>query len=685
MADRSSETTSAALVPILYAVVVVSLFVASFFPEYRIWGISHWAYFPLWVRLALLGLGILAGILILRWPFGHVGTADSGIATDRKRFMAVAVLLLGVYGLSFYVFRAQTHFLGDGYLLLGLLESGNLIVKLSNIGETIIHTSVFSLLPETMRERSLVTYQTLSIIAGLVLLICSVWGAMLIAKNIFFRLLLLLGLISSGYMLLFFGYVEHYSFFTVSVMLFCLIGIAVCKLRLNRWTILLPLAMAIWLHFFGIFLIPAAGYLLFLKTPFASYVIRTRRATRVLAVALTVVFALMALWYACSQSYYALFALVSPIATRFTVEGYTLFSLNHLADFANLVFLLLPGLPLMVAVSARRSVWKKLTEPWFRFLMIATVCCLGAVFMFDPKLGMPRDWDLFSFAGIPLTVMVYWLLLSGPDPHRHDLKAAALSVVLGLLVLVPRVAAGVVPEMAISHLRDYMQLDHTKSRAVTQVLGEYYESVHNIPAAYEEYDRYFREYPEESIGLQAKDLAMEGRFEEAVDLNEQAIRLNPMYSGGYANLGHCLNKLGHYDSALVVLRIADGLNPYQSAILSNLCFAMVQLRQYREAECYCRNAMLYDSTQLLPMVGITRVYLVQQRTVEYVRMLLRLMARPEPPLGSAVELVDYYLYTGDFSKALDIHRLHIQPAADSIYVRRIKATLRSLVETGEAD
>ena len=53
-------------------------------------------------------------------------------------------------------------------------------------------------------------------------------------------------------------------------------------------------------------------------------------------------------------------------------------------------------------------------------MAIMLVCCLGAVFVLDPKLGMPRDWDLFSFAGVPFVVLCYCLLFMTKRPMQPD-------------------------------------------------------------------------------------------------------------------------------------------------------------------------------------------------------------------------------------------------------------------------
>ena len=81
------------------------------------------------------------------------------------------------------------------------------------------------------------------------------------------RALLVLGLSSGGYMLLFFGYVENYAPLCLGIALFLMTGVLITRGKLKRWLIVLPLAVAVFFHLAGLALVPAAFYVLAQGTP----------------------------------------------------------------------------------------------------------------------------------------------------------------------------------------------------------------------------------------------------------------------------------------------------------------------------------------------------------------------------------------------------------------------------------
>ncbi len=79
--------------------------------------------------------------------------------------------------------------------------------------------------------------------------------------------------------------------------------------------------------------------------------------------------------------------------------------------------------------------------------------------VFNPNLGMARDWDVFSFAGLPLVLLFTLLLI-----EQKQLAALGLCAMLALLVLLPRAGAQVAPQIAISHFRNYAKLNPLMNR-----------------------------------------------------------------------------------------------------------------------------------------------------------------------------------------------------------------------------
>ena len=81
--------------------------------------------------------------------------------------------------------------------------------------------------------------------------------------------------------------------------------------------------------------------------------------------------------------------------------------------------MLLPGVGILLLVLVRLDIRKLWLSREIRFLSIATALCLGTVFVLGHGLGMPRDWDLFAFSGVPLVVLAFHVMISS----RNRLKS----------------------------------------------------------------------------------------------------------------------------------------------------------------------------------------------------------------------------------------------------------------------
>ena len=115
-ANKPVRANYAAAYTVYYLMLLVML-IASFYPAFRVWGFNHWAYYPSYVAIVLFCVGAVLPFAISRFRFGE----DSGDSEDAKRkskYLAVSAILIFFYAAMFYLLRAETHFLGDGYLLL---------------------------------------------------------------------------------------------------------------------------------------------------------------------------------------------------------------------------------------------------------------------------------------------------------------------------------------------------------------------------------------------------------------------------------------------------------------------------------------------------------------------------------------------------------------------------------------
>jgi hypothetical protein len=262
--QKAPQTSSA---PIAAYYLTLLLFLAgSFFPEARIWGINIGAFTPPVLTYSVLLILALFPWLLRLAPGATAAKSSSANADSQSRTFGLVVsgIIVG-YAVMFFLLRAQTHFLGDGYLLLASLASDQPLVKGRDFGTMTCLIGLKSLLGGEGQAAALHAYQVLSILAGVLLLVATAVTSRLLYDDPMRRLFLILGVGSGGYMLLFFGYVENYALLALSIGLFCLMELLIGNRRFHRAWILLPLALAIFAHAVGLTLLPAALYLLILR------------------------------------------------------------------------------------------------------------------------------------------------------------------------------------------------------------------------------------------------------------------------------------------------------------------------------------------------------------------------------------------------------------------------------------
>jgi len=438
------------------------------------------------------------------------------------------------------------HFLGDGYTVIAYLANENPLIKTREIGESLAHIWMKNILPGTPKEASLLSFQVISNISGFLYLVSLTLFTRSIFKRFSDRIIFWLGMATSGYILLFFGYAEYYSLFVLSTMIFALTGFLAIKENINKWLVLIPLLLAIFFHIMGVFLIPGAVYIIFSTGKIGKKFTRLKRKTGNILWISVVFVAIAVFYYVYTKSYFFQFAFLSLTGGIVTVEGYTLFSFNHIADFINLLFLLLPGVLLLSAILIMTPLDSIFKKKDYRFLTVLSVSTLTSAFIFDPKLGMPRDWDLFAFAGIPLTFFFYYLILDNKQKLWFYIPVSIMAILLGFLSLVPRVAIPMIPEYAVERIRDYINLDKIKNRNGQAVLTNYFKEIGDIENNQIEGKRFDQMYPQVKMLRQIRDFLNNRQFDQALDRTRKIVEIDPLYWNSRITLGNCYLHLKMY-------------------------------------------------------------------------------------------------------------------------------------------
>ncbi|HMB71388.1 MAG TPA: hypothetical protein VKU85_18920, partial [bacterium] len=448
-----------------YPLTLVVLAVGAFRLPGRTWGIEAWAWIPPAWAVGLAALGVAAGLVARR-----TGSRDPEAFPRLPRALTL-VALLGLAA-SFWFLRTRAHFLGDGYQNLGILAADHVRVKDTARGTLWILIRLKELFGGG-EAGALAAYRALALVSGAAWLAVVAAGARRVVDGAGARSFAAVVMLS-GPALLFFGYVENYAPFALAVTAFTFTGLHVARTGRGRWLMPGLAGIAILLHVLGFTLLPALLWALVAGTPAGDFLARlpaSRRWTGVIGLALVAALFGVPAW---RDSLTLQFALVPLPGSPYAVEGYTLFSVAHLADLANLAFLLVPGGALLAAAAAaaRGRTGRRPAEAGFLAVLIASTT--GAVFLLDPRLGMPRDWDVFAFAGIPWAVALGWAWSRAAAVEPRLRLLGPLAALLGILVLLPRLLVLSDPETAVRQFESYLDLDFRKGRNGRLLLVNHY-------------------------------------------------------------------------------------------------------------------------------------------------------------------------------------------------------------------
>ncbi|MEE8578185.1 MAG: tetratricopeptide repeat protein [candidate division Zixibacteria bacterium] len=667
---KENQGLSSYAIAVAYLATLSLFFIASFLAGYRSWGINFFGFYPVYVQVGLLVLGLCMGTVVFR-KSPQLTSGENDLMGIKYCYLVCAFTIL--FCISFYLLRAQTYFLGDGLTLLSLISSDQPFIKGRNYGGTILQFLIVDLFGERTESNVLVAYQIVSITAGACFLAVTGWFSRKFLDSNVDRLLFFLGMSSGGYMLLFFGYVENYAFFIVSVATFCYLGILICQKRASRLFAVPALGLTIFFHVFGLIFVPATVFLLIQDSRFGNWIASQSKRFKSLTALTIVVIGCYLFYYLYTTSYFFRFAFVPIVGDRFTVDGYTLLSPEHIIDFINLIVLLFPAL--LVVGSAlwfipRRDMFRNRFH-WF--MVIAVISSLTTAFIFDPKLGMARDWDLFAFCGVPIGVGALLTLLKTKSRPALVRVAILFSILLSMTALFVRAHTCHDREAAVEQITSYLKLDPGRSYAALVILAKDQLQHGDTASAIQLRQNRLNLFPEMAHIELAGDLVRREEYNEAISLLNAAIKRNPTYWLGYSHLGVAQLGLGQLKDAIATLDIAHGLNPINAGINSNLGSTYAVLGDSAMAEKYWSEALLVDSTASGPTIGLLYYALKRREMAQVRRHLDRAATISEVPHSVFKTVTEESLTFGNYALAATALEYATKRSVDSLWVAQLIA------------
>jgi len=599
---------------------------ASYFPSERFWGINLFYYMaPAW-RWILAACALLILIPSVNNALGSFLGNVSHAVPDKFRKLSKYyryTLLSLLAGALFWVLKVKTYLLGDSFLR---AREINLGAKFSFTAplDFLLHAGVAKLLNWDAFQ----TYAVLSVISGTIFVFLVLLLADLMGRDGKERLLVFSVIVTMGAIELFFGYVESYSVVYMATILYVVLSLRYVK---NKSGLILPILaflLAFSLHLFAVTLLPSLIYMVLSGRKRKSG--DDRRGGKpfklILSSGLVLVAAVVLfLLQAYNPEHKGLdYYLISPLGSG--VGSYSLFSLSHLLDLINHQLLVSPvGLLICLTPVLAFSVKTARKDKLARFLLVLSLSTLAYALLIDPKLGYPRDWDLFAFAALGYTLLgLHVFLRYWRETKTGDLRFVTLSLLFtSLLSTVPWIYVNATEETSVARFEHLLKLDRDRSAHGHETLAMYYNThgnwqkelehwkkaavaersaryINNVAAVYNRQQRYDLALKELEKSLEVDPtfdrthfsrgdvLARMGMYEEALREFREAIRLRPDRMQYYNNLGGHLTKLGRDREAVEVLQQGLKVNPDHYPLYRDLGYAYYNLGDFAGAEKYLK-------------------------------------------------------------------------------------------------
>lgn len=421
------------------------------------WGLWPVAYAPGWAVWAS-ALAVIASAAAFWLPAARSRTAPA------PPWAAQALLSVALVAAFFAFPLAHTRW-GDAYVLSRAIAWPDPALRLTHSWQAPLDVFAHSRLwlwlgPRFGWEDAVPVYRLLSPLAG-ALYLAALLG---LCRDRLLAPVLTYGLFATlGLMQLFFGYVENYSFAAAGVLIYLWLGLGVLSGGRPLWPAALALAVTNATHPSTVVLAPsllALGWYAGRPGDGAPGRRNPGPFSIVLQIGLPMLLvagATLLLMESGGQGLAALrttdrpgggdarwFVPLWEASTRW--EHYTLGSRAHLRDLFNQQMLTAPVVLPALAWTGLWALWarrrgKSVAEqgasvpgaarPAFVFAGVAAACYLLFAAVWNPDYGGQRDWDLFSLAALPATLLLA-LALSRALPAGRRWGAAPLLLVQGL-------------------------------------------------------------------------------------------------------------------------------------------------------------------------------------------------------------------------------------------------------------
>ena len=580
-------------------------FISSFFPEARLWGLNHAGYID--------GMIIIYPIFIAIGFFIYFKAKKINdifyINENKYLYKIIPWLIIITSGFCYYIFSVDSYFMGDGYPILSIIQMTNVGFKKLEAGEMFIHHLLLILLGGFNEENAIKSYQLISIASGIVFISSIVYYGKKITKDAFSYLIFILLNIFSAFTAIYYGYVEHYSIVSVFIYLFILSSIYSLKISKKSLMPIIFFIVAFLLHKISIVYLP--GLILYLlivffkKNKFFKFILFKVKYFSLILIILFAIFYILILLYG------PLFwqtSFLHPFDWQFTIDNYNLFSLNHILEYLNLVIFVIPIPLFFIIVLLLRINTNNKDELINKFLISISIIGILASFIFEPKLGMARDWDLISVLLLGTNISAFYFWVAHFNKYKLYNIVSILLILINISIIAPWLSLLNSETGLYKYNMDISCLDMKHGR-----LGIWNALVcldkNNYREKYVKLYKYnYENYPEYNLNKKGIAFRKQNDFTNAMECFNKAIKENPQFKGSYLNKSSLLFSMRKYEKALELIRIADGLSPGSNRVEYMMGTNYAALHQYEEGLKHLHKSIYYDSNYPEPYLSLGHYY-----------------------------------------------------------------------------
>ncbi len=636
-----------------------------FIPDYLAWGVSFWQVisFPLSIILLLIAAALIAPpvtravspllddlftpvvTMLSRLPMWLIG----GLAS-------VAMVAL------FYIFRSRALVYGDGFMRLAEasdLVVGHLTREMSlQLPSVLLYHYTALLAHQTVGWTAETAFALVNCIGGVI----GIWALYSIASRLSAercgRWFILLATLCSGATILFFGYIEHYTWFTVIGLWSVYWALRCVQGTGTAYPMVLLSLLAAAFHVEGAsFMLIAASALVI------RHLTRGGRIPGRLTLAMSLAAIISSLGLALVFQLGDFQAMLVPVWPR-ELLAYSALSPSHLIDVLNELLLVAPvGVAAAVYLLVRHRRNRSPVSPTEAILILSAVITFLATFWLNPELGAPRDWDMLGVSGFPISLWGAYQLWKRRATAASCARCLIPVIVVAAVVLIPNLVEKNSLSLATVHLDDLLWHD-------AHYQASYLKAVRAEPWAFTlqknvgDYKRaikyYYRRIDADSGDFGAwRALGETWFFDRNVPdsgyyyLTQAATRA-PDQADLWRKLAEVELKMGEKAEALKHAQLAVQLAPDDINMQSQLAAALASLGRYRDAlgPLYQAYLLAPDSCEQLVNLGDLYSYLgVHDSAYYYLSRGLSLECRPEVAMDGLKSIFASELALGKVTEA----------------------------------